>query len=90
MNELMKDKEGSISNYSKIPDMRFISVQLLSRVRLFVTPWTAAHQASLSITNSGSLLKLMSTKLKLMSTKSVIPSNHLVLCHSLSQHQSLF
>ena len=38
MNELMKDKEGSISNYSKISDMRFSSVQLLSRVRLFVTP----------------------------------------------------
>ena len=46
------------------------SVQSLSRVRLFVTPWTAAHQASLSITNSQSLLKLMS----------VIPSNHLILC----------
>ena len=38
---------------------RFSSVQLLSRVRLFATPWTAAHQASLSITNSRSLLKLM-------------------------------
>ena len=49
------------------------SVQLFSRVRLFVTPWTAAHQASLSITNSQSLLKLMSTE-------SVMPSNHLILC----------
>ena len=49
------------------------SVQLLSCVRLFVTPWTAAHQASLSITNSWSLLKLMSVE-------SVMPSNHLILC----------
>jgi len=48
------------------------SVQLLSRVRLFVTPWTAAHQASLSITNSWSLLRLMYIE-------SVIPSNHLIL-----------
>ena len=79
----MKDKEGSISNYSKIPDMRFISVQLLSRVRLFVTPWTAAHQASLSITNSGSLLKLMSIQ-------SVMLSNHLILCHPLLIPPSIF
>ena len=50
--------------------------QSLSRVRLFVTPWTAAHQASLSITNSQSLLKLMSIKL-------VMPSNHLILCRPL-------
>ena len=50
------------------------SVQLLSCVRLFATPWTAAFQASLSITNSQSLLKLMSIAL-------VMPSNHLVLCH---------
>ena len=48
------------------------SVQLLSRVRLFATPWTAAHQASLSITNSWSLLKLMSIEW-------VMPSNHLIL-----------
>ena len=52
------------------------SVQLLSSVQLFVTPWTAACQVSLSITNSWSLLKLMSIKL-------VIPSNHLTLCHPL-------
>ena len=50
------------------------SVQLLSHVRLFETPWTAAHQASLSITNSQSLLKLMSIE-------SVMLSNHLILCH---------
>ena len=49
------------------------SVQFLSRVQLFMTPWTAAHQASLSITNSWSLLKLMSIE-------SVMPSNRLILC----------
>ena len=52
------------------------SVQSLSCVRLFATPFTAAHQASLSITNSRSLLKLMSIKL-------VMPSNCLILCHPL-------
>ena len=51
----------------------FSSVQLLSRVQLFVTPWTAACQASLSIINIQSLLKLMSIE-------SVMPSNHLILC----------
>ena len=50
----------------------FSSVQSLSRVRLFATPWTAARQASLSITNSGSLLKLMSIK-------SVMPSSHVII-----------
>ena len=54
-----------------------------SRVRLFVTPWTAARQASLSITNSRSLLKLMSIE-------SVMPSNHLVLCHPLLLLPSIF
>ena len=53
-----------------------ISVQLLSRVWLFAAPWTVAPQASLSITNSQSLLTLKSTK-------SVMPSNHLILCHPL-------
>ena len=53
----------------------FSSVQLLSRVRLFVILWTAARQASLSITISRSLLKFMS--------KSVMPSNHLICCHPL-------
>ena len=54
----------------------FSSVQSLSHVWLFATAWTAACQASLSITNSWSLLKLMSIEL-------VIPSNHLILCHPL-------
>ena len=53
--------------------VQFSTVQLLSRVWLFATPWTAAGQASLSITNSQSLLKLMSIE-------SVIPSNHLFCC----------
>ena len=59
------------------------SVQSLSRVRLFATPWTAAHQASLSITNSQSLLKLMSIEL-------VMPSNHLMLCPPLLLLPSIF
>ena len=61
----------------------FRSVQLLSRVQLFATPWTAACQASLSITNSQSLLKLMSIKL-------VMPSNHLILCRPLLLLPSIF
>ena len=61
----------------------FSSVQSLSRVRLFVTPWTAARQASLSITNSWSLLKLMSIE-------SVMPSNHFILCHPLLLPSSIF
>ena len=59
------------------------SVQSLIRVPLFVTPWTAARQASLSITNSGSLLKLMSIE-------SVMPSNHLILCCPPPQPPSIF
>ena len=66
------------------PYMHFgISVQLLSRVRLFATPWTAAHQASLSIIKSWSLLKLMSIEL-------VMPSNHLILCCPLLLPPSIF
>ena len=59
------------------------SVQLLSRVRFFTTPWTAARQASLFITNSRNLLKLMSIE-------SVMPSNHLILCHPLLLLPSVF
>ena len=59
------------------------SVQSLSHVQLFVTPWTAACQASLSITNPRSLLKLMSIE-------SVTPSNHLILCHPLLLLPSIF
>ena len=64
-------------------DYQFSSVQLLHRVRLFATPWTAAHQASLSITNSKSLLKVMSIE-------SVMPSNHFILCHPLLLLPSIF
>ena len=56
--------------------IQFSSVQLLSHVWLFATPWTAARQASLSITNSRSSPKLMSIE-------SVMPSSHLILCHPL-------
>ena len=59
------------------------SVQSLSHVQLFVTPWTAARQASLSITNSRNLLKLMSIE-------SVMPSNHFILCHPLLLPPSIF
>ena len=61
----------------------FSSVQLLSRVRLFATSWTAARQASLSITNSWSLLKLISIE-------SVMPSNYLTLCRPLLLLPSIF
>ena len=59
------------------------SVHSLSCIRLFATPWTAARQASLPITNSRSLLKLMSTE-------SVMPSNHLILCHPVLLPPSIF
>ena len=59
------------------------SVQSLSHVWLFATPWTAAHQASLSITNSWNLFKLMSIE-------SVMPSNHLILCRPLLLLPSIF
>ena len=59
------------------------SVQLLSQVQLFVTPWTAERQASLSIINSQGLLKLMSIK-------SVMPSKHLIFCHPLLLLPSIF
>ena len=62
---------------------QFSSVQSLSRVRLFATPWTAAHQASLSIIDSWSLLKLMSIE-------SVMPSSRLILCHPLLLPPSIF
>ena len=63
--------------------LQFSSVQSLSCVQLFVTPWTAAHQVSLSITNSQSLLKFMSIK-------SVMPANHLILCRPLFLLPTIF
>ena len=70
---LIEIKHFFIPYISYLPICIRISVQMLSRVRLFATPWTAAHQASLSITSSPSLLKIMSIK-------SVTISNHLVPC----------
>ena len=75
--------EKSIARTSGLSMERISSVQLLSQVRLFATPWAAAHQASRSITNSQSLLKLMSFEL-------VMPSNHLILCHHLLLLPSVF
>ena len=77
---MLPDEESlSLSLNLKAPGkclVKFSSVQSLSHVRLFVTPWTAARQASLSITNSQSLLKLMSIE-------SAMPFNHLILCRPL-------
>ena len=64
------------SNHDWLSFIRLSSVHLLSHARLLASPWTAACQASLSFTNSWSLLKLMSFEL-------VMPSNHLVFCHPL-------
>ena len=63
--------------------VQFSSVQLLNHVWLFATPWTAASQASLSVTNSRNLPQLMSIE-------SVMPSNHLILCHPLLLLPSIF
>ena len=76
-------RSSQTTRESSPPLTQFNSVQLLSRVQLFVTPWTTACQASLSITNSRSLLKLMSIEL-------VMPSNHLILCHPLLFSPSIF
>ena len=65
------------------PGQRLRPVQSLSRLQLFATPWTAARQASLSITNSGSLLKLMSIQ-------SVMLPNYLIFCRSLLLPPSIF
>ena len=67
----------------KTHSVQFSSVQSLSHVRLLATPWTAARQASLTVTNSWSLPKPMSIEL-------VMPSNHLILCHPLLLLPSVF
>ena len=72
-----------IKSFCCIPETNVIVVQSLSCVQLFQTPWTAAHQASLSFTISHSLLKLMSIE-------SVMPSNHFILCHPLLLLPSIF
>ena len=72
-----KERKRKRSNQDLSFDSGLSSVQSLSRAWLFATPWTAARQASLSITNSQSLPKLISIE-------SAMPSNHLVLCHPIS------
>ena len=74
---------GLVSLHQLLYSVQFSSVHLISRVWFFMTPSTAACQASLSITNSWSLLKLMSIQ-------SVMPSNHLILCHLLLLLPSTF
>ena len=72
-----------IMQHAGLDEVQLSSVQLLSHVQLFVTPWSAAGQVSLSITNSRSLLKLMSIEL-------VMPSNHFILCCPLLLPPSIF
>ena len=72
-----------IGKWEMSMNSQFSSVQSLSCVRLSATPWTAAHQASQSITNSRSLPKLVSIE-------SLMPSNHLILCHPLLLLPSIF
>ena len=79
----MESKRILFPRYWHTLCVRFSSVQSLSRVRLFATPWTASRQASLSITNTQSLPKLMSIE-------SEMPSNHLILCHPLLLLPSIF
>ena len=69
-------ESGGQYNFNSCKTSNLIFVQLFSHVQFFVTPWIAARQASLSITKSKSLLKLMSIE-------SVMPSNHLILCRSI-------
>ena len=80
-------KEGSTKELFEMIEILciliIVIVQSLSHVQVFMTPWTAAHQASLSFTNSRSLLKLMCIE-------SVMPSNHLILCHPLLLPPSIF
>ena len=80
---LFRDMDTKFIFYVFFKDCNFQSVQSLSPVRLFATPWTSAHQASLYIINSQSLLRLMSIK-------SVMPSNHLLFCHPLLLLPSIF
>ena len=80
---LPSEPPGIQTHYDLNKRSLFSSVQSLSHVQLFATPWTAAHQASLSITNSWSLLKLMSNE-------SVMPSSHFILCRPLFLPPSIF
>ena len=80
---LFKLNAEYIMRNSELDEVQVSSVQLLSHVQLFVMPWSVARQASLSITNFRSLLKLMSIK-------SGMPSTHLILCHPLLLPPSIF
>ena len=80
---IVKIRCSRLNRLQKETDNDFSSVQSLSRVRLFATPWTAARQASLSITNSRNPPKPMSIEL-------MMPSNHLILCHPLLLLPSIF
>ena len=79
----MRRETYRISTWGASLAAQFSPVQSLSRVQLFATPWTAARQASVSITNSQSSVKPMSIE-------SVMPSNHLILCHPLLLPLSIF
>ena len=81
--KIKKTKSWFFEKINEIDEPSASSVQSLSRVRLFETPWTAARQASLSITNSWSTPKAMSVEL-------VMPSNHLILCRPLLLLPSIF
>ena len=83
INPVYSSRKAACKDSYKQTSDKFSSVHSLSCVRLFATPWTAARQASLSITNSRSLLKLMSIEL-------VMPSNHLILCRPLLLLPSIF
>ena len=83
LNPLMENKGILSSNLLLFPRGHFSSVQSLNHVLLFGTPWTSARQASLSIANSQSLLKIMSIEL-------VMPTNHLILCCPLLLLPSIF
>ena len=80
---LFKTRRVKYGKFIYLEELVSLSVQSLSRVRLFATPWIAARQASLSITNSQSLQNLMSIE-------SVMPSSHLILCHPLLLLPSIF
>ena len=87
VSQYLKCKHHSFSSmkeeYTHFSVLVSVSGQLLNHVRLFATPWLAAHQASLSITNSRNLLKLMAIE-------SVMPSNHLILCRPLLLPTSIY
>ena len=81
--EIVKDREAWCAAVHWVTESNMTSVQSLNHIWHFVTSWTAARQASLSITNYQSLLKLMSIE-------SVMPSNHVILCHPLLLPPSIF